>query len=88
MRTGDFLSSTERVERYDLDAETAARKRAMLACHASQKEILQYFDPAIERYRRAPEYNFTVRPTTGVLYESFGWGLGWNDWLARVEAAG
>jgi LmbE family N-acetylglucosaminyl deacetylase len=64
-----------------------ARKRAMLACFHTQREILSRFDPAIERFRLAPAYDFSQPPHPGrLLYEEWGWMTG-AAWRERVRCA-
>ncbi len=59
-----------------LSSEETDRKRALLACFASQRETLRNFPLEHERYRLAPRYNFTLPPHTGrVLYENYSWGM-------------
>lgn len=53
----------------------AADKARLLACHASQREALAPFSPAVERLRVAPRYDFLGSPHPGRLwYERQGWG--------------
>jgi LmbE family N-acetylglucosaminyl deacetylase len=59
-----------------LDEEARRRKRALLACYASQRETLAQFPVEAERYRPAPRYDFTRPPHAGTLhYEHYAWGL-------------
>lgn len=54
------------------DAEQA-HKRAMLACHASQRRLLAQLGLTDERFRPAQHYDFTRAPHPGVLaYERLG----------------
>jgi N-acetylglucosamine malate deacetylase 2 len=60
--------------------EEQERKRAMIACHATQGETLRPFLTAAalaqERFRPAPRYRFTAPPHPGTLrYERFAWGV-------------
>lgn len=87
--TGAFWSDAEhpaalaRIAPADL-----ARKQAALACHASQAEVLAWFDPAREAYRAAPVYDFTAPPPPGSsLYDGFGWTLTSAAWCAKAAAA-
>lgn len=91
MRTGTFLQpspagSRQREREIEavvvLDDEELWRKRAMLACFHTQREILSRFDPARERFRRAPAYDFSKPPHPGrLLYEEWGWmtGAAWRE---------
>ncbi len=53
-----------------------ARKRLMLDAFRTQAGILGLFDPAVERFRRAPDYDWSQPPHAGALnYERWGWEL-------------
>ena len=81
--TGEFLGSVCSMPGV-LDAADIARKRAMLACFWTQREILSHFDPRMEWHRVAPRYDFTVSPHPGrLLYETWGWMTG-GDWRRRA----
>ena len=59
-----------------LSPAACAAKRRMLACFASGRRQLEEFgfDPAIERFRPAPRYDFGRSPHPGVLlYETQRW---------------
>ena len=63
-------------------------KAAMLAAHATQRDTLSAFALDTERFRRAPDHDFTRRPHAGpLLYERHGWNLTWETWTERVAAA-
>lgn len=65
-----------------------ARKRAMLAAHESQREVLALFAEPVERFRSALRHDFDVLPNEGRLwYEDRGWGWTGERWLACVAAA-
>lgn len=72
--TGEFLPHPGTPElALRLSDEEAARKRAMLACFASQKGTLAPFGAEIERFRPAPAYDFRRPPHAGTLhYERLG----------------
>jgi LmbE family N-acetylglucosaminyl deacetylase len=68
-----------------------ARKTAALACFRSQAEVIGWFDPTVEAYRKAPTYDFTAPPPPGrALYDAWGWpmrsGL-WRRYAADALAA-
>lgn len=70
-----------------LDAEALARRRSMLACHASQAETLAQFDARDESLRWS-DPDFTALPNRGRLYYvRFGWTMDGEGWLARTVAA-
>lgn len=58
-----------------LDEAERARKAAMLAAYASQARVLVHFPVAVERFRRAPAYNFAHPPAPTIWYERLGWGI-------------
>lgn len=59
-----------------LDAAAQERKRALIACHATQRETLARFPLHVERFRPAPAYDFTQPPHAGPLhYEHYPWGM-------------
>lgn len=75
-----------------LTAAERKLKRRMLDCFRSQQTFLSNFGVTDERFRRAPEYDFTRAPNNGVLlYERWGWKLSGQEWrryagqeLARI----
>ena len=75
-------------QRRTLSPSEHALKAAMIAAHATQRETLEGFALDVERFRRAPDYDFSVRPHAGpLLYERHGWNLTWDGWTTRVQAA-
>ncbi|MDB4974276.1 MAG: hypothetical protein JWN48_2617 [Myxococcaceae bacterium] len=87
-RSGAFLPApvlaTERV----LSAEERALKAEMLACFASQTEVLAGFSLERERYRAAPAYDFRAPPVDEPLhYEVLGWPMRGASWRAQAELA-
>ena len=88
--TGRFLPGGPRAIELSLSGADRERKRAMLAAHQSQREVLSAFSLEIERYRPAPLYDFSQRPHPGPnRAEVLGWPLTGDRFcqLAR-EAAG
>ena len=78
---GEFLrrGSPERV--LELERGEQARKRAMLACYASQREVLAPFGVERERFRVASPCDFSRAPHDGRLhYEHLGWAMTGADW--------
>jgi LmbE family N-acetylglucosaminyl deacetylase len=69
-------------------AEDLDRKRRMLACYATQREVWSRFDPKVERLRVAPPYDFALAPHAGRLhYERWGWPLDGGEFRAHVADA-
>jgi N-acetylglucosamine malate deacetylase 2 len=61
------------------------RKRRMLACYASQRDVLRDFPLEPERLRAAPRYDFFRPPHPGQLwYEYLGWPMTWAKWRERA----
>ncbi|MDT7950619.1 MAG: PIG-L family deacetylase [Acetobacteraceae bacterium] len=88
MRTGVFLEAGDREQiTVPLCESDLQRKRAMLACFQTQRDVLSRFDPTFERFRRAPAYDFQSPPHPGrLLYEEWGWMSG-AAWRKRVRCA-
>lgn len=87
MKTGEFLPSENTVETLQLSAMALCRKRRMLACHASQKDVIALFDITRENTRDAPRYDFTQPPHEGTLfYEAQRWFSG-QQWRELAAAA-
>lgn len=81
LRAGEFLPNGEPAEARALEPEDAARKRAMLACFASQQSVLKDFPVVPEQFRRAPRYDFSQPPHPGTLhYERLPWGITGARW--------
>ncbi len=76
METGVFLRGESPVTEVRLSGAACARKRRMFGCFATQREMLGNFVIGVERFRRAPGYDFTAPPHAGLLfYEQFDWGM-------------
>jgi LmbE family N-acetylglucosaminyl deacetylase len=87
--SGRFIPSAAKDVGVALTAEDLERKRAMLACFATQRETLaQFADADAERFRIAPEYDFTAPPHAGTLhYERYDWGVTGREWRQRAAEA-
>ncbi|HZU26188.1 MAG TPA: PIG-L deacetylase family protein [Bryobacteraceae bacterium] len=89
LETGRFLpfpGSPEHV--LTLTEAERALKRSMFACHRTQARVLAWFDIAEERFRPAPDYDFTRPPHPGTLhYESLDWGITGEMWRAHAAEA-
>jgi hypothetical protein len=78
LATGRFLptlgSAAPEVLELPLAAAERERKRRMIACFATQEEVVRSFLPAAaERFRPAPPYRFDRPPHAGpLLYELWG----------------
>jgi LmbE family N-acetylglucosaminyl deacetylase len=71
-----------------LNAEERALKQRLYAAHASQQDILERFPVAAERFRVAPDHDFTALPNGGdLLYERESWGMDRQLWLRLVREA-
>jgi LmbE family N-acetylglucosaminyl deacetylase len=91
MATGEFLPRARcKIRSFELSENEREFKRRLFACFKTQQHVLQYFPIGMERFRVAPEYDFTKPPHPGRLYyEQFDWGMTGAQWrtLAR-EALG
>jgi hypothetical protein len=71
-----------------LSPEERELKRAMIACHASQRAVLALFPSRLERFRAAPNYDFSRPPHMGQLYyDGFDWGISGSEWRAGARLA-
>lgn len=65
-----------------LDTHERERKARALACFESQREMLRNFPVDVERFRRAPHYDFMrPAPPPGAWYDARGWPIDSHAWL-------
>lgn len=66
-----------------------AFKHDLLDCFATQQKTLRAFRSiAVERFRKAPAYDFTAPPHPGTLYyEMHDWGMTGPRWRALARTA-
>ena len=63
-------------------------KSRVLGCFHTQQDFLRHFDLSHERFRPAPQYDFTRPPHPGdLLYERWQWGISGCDWRRRASEA-
>jgi LmbE family N-acetylglucosaminyl deacetylase len=75
-RAGSFLGDASAEAVVHLTPEEQQRKRALLDRFVTQRHTLPYLPVAVERYRRAPPYDFRQPPHAGPLnYERHAWGM-------------
>ncbi len=71
-----------------LNGRQKALKQSMLKSHHTQRAALAQFAVDVERFRRAPAYDFCAPPNGGdILYDSYDWGLRSSDWTGLARAA-
>jgi len=73
-----------------LDPADRDRIGRAIAAHATQSSVVGSWRPDAERWRAAPDYDFTAPPPPGdSLYDRFGWAITSARWreLARQEIA-
>lgn len=72
-----------------LTADEKRLKDAILDCYQSQREVLAPFrDHDVERFRPAPDYDFTQPPHEGtLLYEQQGFPMSGTQWRELVAKA-
>jgi LmbE family N-acetylglucosaminyl deacetylase len=88
--TFEFLPGcTARVLTRRLGPADRRLKEEMLACYASQREVLAWFPPPeVERLRRAPAADFARAPHEGPLwYERMGFAMTAARWRALAARA-
>jgi LmbE family N-acetylglucosaminyl deacetylase len=71
-----------------LSAAERDLKRRMVAAHATQQHTLAQFAIGVERFRPAPDHDFSELPNGGrLLYEAYCWGMTGERWLGLARAA-
>ncbi len=64
-----------------LDQGQIEYKKKLIKYYTSQWKTLESFPLTVERFRRAPLYNFEKPPHQGVLlYEFYDWGMSASNW--------
>lgn len=64
-----------------LDQEQIETKKKLIQYYISQWKTLENFPLTVERFRRAPSYDFQKPPHQGVLlYEFYDWGMSAGNW--------
>lgn len=89
MISGCFLPSIgSKVRTLHLSPDQRRRKRRMFACFSSQQDMLKLFRDDVERFRLAPDYDFTLPPHPGPLhYEGCDWGMTGERWRSLAAGA-
>lgn len=81
---GEFLGDGD-IESVELNDAERELKRKMFQCFRSQELVLRNFAPGPEKFRNAPEYDFTQPPHPGQLhYEKLGWNITGEMWRAEA----
>ena len=85
----EFLPCDEcDVETVILSDQARALKRQMIECFVTQQKTIAPFPIELERFRRAPRYDFTQPPHSGTLfYERYDWGMVGTRWRALAREA-
>jgi len=88
MITGRFLNeSNTPLEVCPLTPQEQEKKQAMLATFRTQQHILTQFPVLQERFRDAPEYDFTRPAHAGaLLYEHWKLGVTGAEWRLHAQA--
>lgn len=87
-RAGAFLPIGPEDTVIHLTPEEQARKRALLDRFVTQRHTLPFLPVAVERFRRAPAYDFLQPPHDGPLhYERQPWGMTGERFRALVRDA-
>jgi LmbE family N-acetylglucosaminyl deacetylase len=86
-RRQQFLVDDENELRLTPTEQELDRKRRMILLHASQKDMLAQFDPAIECFRPMPSYDYSAPPHGSTLnYEAWGWATTGKQLCAAFTA--
>jgi LmbE family N-acetylglucosaminyl deacetylase len=85
----DFLGDDEsNVLVIQLGEESRSLKHRLFDCFPSQERVLRWFQTEVEKFRLAPQYDFTRPPHEGSLYyELFPWGMKGNLWRELAASA-
>jgi LmbE family N-acetylglucosaminyl deacetylase len=88
LATGTFLPAKLPVTTIELRSADRVRKRQMIDCFTSQRDLLAEFATEVERFREAPDYDFLQPPHPGELhYERLGWSITGEIWRRHAEEA-
>lgn len=88
MEAGGFLPPHGGVASDVLTDQQRALKTALFDCYKTQQRVLSDFPIAIERFRAAPDYDFSRPPHAGKLYyEYFSWGMDGVRWRELANNA-
>lgn len=88
LATGTFLPVERPVTTIELGCADRLRKRRMIECFTSQRDLLTGFATERELFREAPDYDFLQAPHPGELhYERLGWGITGEVWRRHARAA-
>lgn len=84
---GEFLGGGD-VETVEPTPQELELKRKMYRCYRTQQKVLSDFPAGPERFRLAPQYDFTKAPHSGTLhYEKLGWGITGEQWRQKAAEA-
>lgn len=71
-----------------LTAPQRALKFEMFQCFRSQEPVLRHFPILEEKFRTAPQYDFSKPPHSGPLhYETLGWDITGEEWRRSANEA-
>ncbi|MBI2400461.1 MAG: PIG-L family deacetylase [Deltaproteobacteria bacterium] len=88
MVTSRFLPSRSAEVCVELSGEERVFKEEMFSCYRTQKGALKNFPIGVERFRKAPAYDFSNPPQEGRLfYQHFDWGLPGRMWTSLAIKA-
>src|SRR5947209_1314593 len=92
IETSDFIQpnsgADHEITTISLSSQEQYFKRRLFECFPTQKETLTWFCFDAERFRPAPNYDFTRPQHAGQLfYEKFNWGMTGEQWRALAGRA-
>ncbi len=86
---GEFLHSDPTSELvFELSEHQRDTRKRMLDAYTSQRLLLGSFETDRERFRKAPQYDFSMAPHDGKLwYECMGWPMTGEHWRKLARGA-
>jgi LmbE family N-acetylglucosaminyl deacetylase len=84
---GEFLQPEEPAYELRLNDQALSTKRQMLACHVSQRDVLEPLPIDVERFRVAPRYDFRRPPDAPFYYDRHHWRVSGEHFLRLADAA-
>lgn len=87
---GSFLPSRQATTEvaYELSTAERVRKKALLECFKTQKDLSRDFPPANEQFRIAPDYDFSRPPHPApVWYDRYPWNISAQEFCNRTRRA-
>ena len=83
---GSFIDEQPNELSIRLTEQAYRIKQSMIECFTTQSGFIRQLLRPTERFRSAPQYEFTRRPHAGPLfYETWDSGMTWDQWLDCIR---